>query len=290
MRARILKPELFVNEELAALGPLAILLFEGLWCAADREGRLEDRPSRIKAQCLPYFECDPDALLQALHDTGFILRYQVAGKKYIEIINFLRHQKPHLRESASTMPAPPRHGLGSAKVRTRHNLEKTTTDTDLESETESETVTDPDPDLGFDRFWSLYPRKDGKQAARQEWERLTPEERSSVIADIPARLKANWDGRPLDKLPHASTYLHQKRWQDELQVLSPAAARAAPENLSPGSQNLFRAWKEAKAREGSGNDRATGARQGLLAGASDGSSSDPGVDRIAGAGDLRGGT
>jgi len=36
---------------------LARLLYPGLWMLADREGRLEDRPLRIKAEILPYDTC-----------------------------------------------------------------------------------------------------------------------------------------------------------------------------------------------------------------------------------------
>src|SRR5262244_3073085 len=54
IRARNIKPGIFKNELLGAADPLLTLLFEGLWCMADREGRLEDRPLRIKAEIFPY--------------------------------------------------------------------------------------------------------------------------------------------------------------------------------------------------------------------------------------------
>ena len=62
VRARNLKPGYFKNEGLADLPPLARILFAGLWGMADREGRLEDRPKRIKAEILPYDNCDTDKL------------------------------------------------------------------------------------------------------------------------------------------------------------------------------------------------------------------------------------
>lgn len=105
-RARILKPQFFANDELGALPPLARLLFQGLWCIADREGRLEDRPIRIKAEILPYDNADADKLLRQLHDAGFIQRYSVDAKSYIQIPTFLKHQRPHIKEQASTIPAP----------------------------------------------------------------------------------------------------------------------------------------------------------------------------------------
>ena len=49
-RSRNIKPSLFKNEVLGVADPLYTILFEGLWVLADREGRLEDRPLRIKAE------------------------------------------------------------------------------------------------------------------------------------------------------------------------------------------------------------------------------------------------
>lgn len=117
-RSRNLKPSFFQNENLAALGPMAMLLFEGLWCHADREGRLEDRPARIKIQVLPYFEADCNLLLTSLEKAGFITRYEVEGRKYIQVLNFVKHQNPHIKESSSTIPAPDISGASTGNTGT----------------------------------------------------------------------------------------------------------------------------------------------------------------------------
>ena len=106
-RSRNIKPGFFLNDKLAECDPLARLLFAGLWCIADREGRLEDRPKRIKAEILPYDDCDVDKLLNQLAKQGFIIRYEIDDKRYIQISNFLKHQNPHIKEAASTIPPPP---------------------------------------------------------------------------------------------------------------------------------------------------------------------------------------
>lgn len=114
-RIRSLKPDFFLNERLAKLPPHARLLFAGLWTHADREGRLEDRPARIKANLFPYEDgVDVDALLDVLNEpdpTGdekpFILRYVVDGRRVVMVTEFGKHQKPHIRELPSTLPAPP---------------------------------------------------------------------------------------------------------------------------------------------------------------------------------------
>lgn len=105
-RARNLKPKFFKNEDLADLAFEYRLLFQGLWCEADREGRLEDRPKRIKAEVFPYDEVDVEDGLCKLHASGFIDRYEFDGSKYIQVVAFAKHQNPHCKEAASTIPAP----------------------------------------------------------------------------------------------------------------------------------------------------------------------------------------
>ena len=105
-RARNIKPGFFTNDELAELPSLIRLLFIGLWCIADREGRLEDKPKRIKVEVLPYDNCDVDASLSELAAAGFLIRYTKDGGRFIQICNFCKHQNPHVKEAASTIPAP----------------------------------------------------------------------------------------------------------------------------------------------------------------------------------------
>ncbi len=112
-RARNLKPSFFKDEELVECGPLAMLLFSGLWCLADREGRLEDRPKLIKAEIFPYTEVSVEAYLKVLDEKGFITRYEVEAKKFIEVRNFKKHQHPHVKELPSTIPAPGQHQTGT---------------------------------------------------------------------------------------------------------------------------------------------------------------------------------
>lgn len=114
-RARLLKPGFFTNELLAELPYEGRLLFAGLWTLADREGRLEDRPKRIKAAVFPFDEVDVSALLAALEHKGFIERYHVDAMALIQIAKFAEHQTPHARETASTLP--PSKGSAQASPR-----------------------------------------------------------------------------------------------------------------------------------------------------------------------------
>jgi hypothetical protein len=121
-RARNIKPGIFTNEDLAELPIEARFLFVGLWTMADREGRLEDRPKRIKMTIFPADTIDVEPLLEGLHRMGLLIRYEVEGSAYIWIPGFTKHQKPHPREVASAIPpylgttqAAPRCDQGNAK-------------------------------------------------------------------------------------------------------------------------------------------------------------------------------
>jgi hypothetical protein len=120
MRARSIKPGICDNEVLGTADPFYTLLFERLWMIADRKGRLEDRPLRIKAQAFPYREgLDVEPMLAWLAQHEFIARYQVNGKRYIQILMFWKHQKPHTNEQDSVIP--PMEEGSTAKVVPEHN-------------------------------------------------------------------------------------------------------------------------------------------------------------------------
>ena len=106
-RARNIKPSLFKNEILGEEDPLLTLLFIGLWTLADREGRLEDRPKRIKAELFPYREIDVNGYLTELERLLFICRYTVENIPFIQILTFSEHQHPHKTEKPSVIPSPP---------------------------------------------------------------------------------------------------------------------------------------------------------------------------------------
>jgi hypothetical protein len=121
MRARSIKPGICDNEVLGTADPFYTLLFERLWMIADREGRLEDRPLRIKAQAFPYRDgLDVEPMLAWLANEGFIVRYEIEGKRYIQVLEFKKHQKPHANEQDSVIP-PPKKEQGTNKEVPEHN-------------------------------------------------------------------------------------------------------------------------------------------------------------------------
>jgi len=108
-RTRYIKPGFFTNENLTEFSPWHRLLFAGLWIIADRAGRLEDRPKRIKAEVFPHDTIAPSDVDGWLADLAagsepFIVRYEVGGKSYIQIVKWSANQKPHKNETPSMIP------------------------------------------------------------------------------------------------------------------------------------------------------------------------------------------
>lgn len=62
----------------------------------------------------------------------------------------------------------------------------------------------------FARFWAVYARKEGKQAAAKAWTRLNDEDR----AEAEKRAKSFCAARDPAYLPHPATYLNGRRWED----------------------------------------------------------------------------
>ncbi|WP_052303211.1 hypothetical protein [Paraburkholderia graminis] len=129
-RARIIKAEFFRNEVLGHLPPIARLTFAGLWTLADREGRLQDRPGRIKVDLFPYdtvlTDEEVNGYLEIFDRCDLIVRYVVDDEPLIQIVKWRKHQRPHPREVKSDLPEPPENArqtrnenLGSSKANPR---------------------------------------------------------------------------------------------------------------------------------------------------------------------------
>jgi len=231
-RSRNIKPGFFLDDELAELDPLARLLFIGLWIVADCEGRLEYRPKRIKAEILPYDDCNIAKLLGDLAQSQFIAIYNVKEKRYIAIANFAKHQNPHPNEvrKGSAIPSPEECATETLETEEiANNHDKTLQERD-------ESITNPadslllipstpngtcanDAQIGFEDFWAEYPKKKDKAKAKAKWKSKKLDSKAEIILEDVRNRKVNdYDWRKEDGkyIPYPSTYLNGKRWEDEI--------------------------------------------------------------------------
>jgi len=73
--------------------------------------------------------------------------------------------------------------------------------------------------MTFENFWSQYPRKIGKLTAKRSWEKLSQENQQKALEAIVEHRKY-WvaKGTDWEFIPHASTWLNQERFEDELVI------------------------------------------------------------------------
>jgi hypothetical protein len=236
MRARNIKPGFFENEKLAELPPLTRILYIGLWCYADREGRFEWRPKRIKAVILPYDDCDIDEMLMSLHVMTFLGMYDTPNGKVGFIPKFKEHQNPHPHEAKSKLPA-------KSESNQCHDMSLHVSDKSVECNADSlipdsykNTPLPPKGDEGtkpkrkrapkdlgsyttdFEKAWGAYPRKDGKRKAFEAWQKALT--RDMPAENMPAHIESrsfeqDWRKDDGQFIPHMATWLNRDGWLDE---------------------------------------------------------------------------
>lgn len=72
---------------------------------------------------------------------------------------------------------------------------------------------------GFDAFWSAYPLKKAKATAEKAWAKLKPSAdlQAAILSAIAAhKLSADWMRDGGQYIPHPTTWLNQRRWEDEV--------------------------------------------------------------------------
>lgn len=108
-RIRSIKPSFFASEDVSALPLRARLTWIGLWTHCDDRGRAKDNVKLIKAAVWPLDDVslrDIEEDLTTLADHGRIVRYEVAGQRYLAIANWGDHQRVN-KPTPSRIPSPP---------------------------------------------------------------------------------------------------------------------------------------------------------------------------------------
>lgn len=74
----------------------------------------------------------------------------------------------------------------------------------------------------FKRFWDFYPRGENKQGAIRAWDRLSPtDEQIDQMAKALKRQMQSEEWKNGIGIPHASTWLNNQRWEDEVKAAAP---------------------------------------------------------------------
>lgn len=107
--------------------------------------------------------------------------------------------------------------LECAMIAALTQLGYTVTKADYDSPTApvvSRPATGPVDSPEFTKFWSLYPRKENKAAARKAWGRVI--HREAVNAALANQVAAGMFSDDPKFIPMASTWLNQQRWENPI--------------------------------------------------------------------------
>lgn len=104
---------------------------------------------------------------------------------------------------------------------------------DAEADTEAEALKSR-----FAEFWEVYPRKVARPAAEKAWNKIGADSFADrLIQDVAFRAMNDAAWRDKKFIPHASTYLNNERWTDEVQKYeAPRRNLSAVERVSQATR------------------------------------------------------
>lgn len=108
--------------------------------------------------------------------------------------------------------------LNETKVKPNNNLNETKVKPNVnDNVNDNENVNvNYNDNTEFLDIWSLYGKVGNKTTAMAKYNRLTKKEKESVKEHIPRYIKNHFDNDKQEFIPHFTTYLNQRRWEDDL--------------------------------------------------------------------------
>ena len=220
MPNRIIKESAFTSDKIAQLSDFEFRLWVGLITQADDAGRGDARPAIIKGRVFALRERtslkDIENALSALAAHGCVSLYTVGGKPYYEFPHWAAHQR--VRNAITKYPGSDESDNPPQLAATRRESPQSAAliqSNPIQSEYESESKTEL-RSRAFDAFWSAYPKKVGKEAARKAYAKVKVDADVLIRAVERQKLSTQWKKDGGQYIPNPATWLNQGRWEDEL--------------------------------------------------------------------------
>lgn len=221
MPNRIVREAILSSESVAVLSWAEEVFYRRLMSIVDDYGRFEANLQLVRAKCYPLQiddvkASDVAAWMESCRLAGILTLYSVNGKNYLEISKFQQQTR-----TPSKFPSPDSECSQMISFAHLGVVVSVVEDVSVSGAAKATVqqaaqVRIPLEDY-FDEFWSAYPLKKGKEAARKAWAKIRPskelKDRIMAAVSIQARQDRQWlEGY----VPHAATYLNGKRWEDEI--------------------------------------------------------------------------
>lgn len=225
MPNRIIHEKALRSGSLAKLSAHAERLFWRLMVVADDQGRFDAFPATVKANCFPRLvdEIKTKDVLAWMAELGAecCKFYTVDGGEYGYFVKWAEYQR--IYGNKPKFPQPPADCGSSPQIPALIlNSSSTTTSTPIT------TTTCPSVMNGdFELFWEVYPKKTGKKAALQAWNKAKDRPPvADIIQAIEMQNKTQqWMKENGQFIPNPSTWLNQGRWDDDVTAMESAVRR-----------------------------------------------------------------
>lgn len=224
MPNRIIKDSITKSEKLSDLTDFQFRLWVHLITYVDDYGRGDARPAIIRGACFPLRDRmtnkDIEKGLADLAGAGCVGLYKVDGKPYLYFPNWEKHQR--VRQKVSKCPAPEDCDEESHDAATCGELPQDAARIQSRIQNPESRIRIQNPNTRetrgaeFEKFWSAYPRKEGKQKARAAFEKVTAPLETLLEALERQKTSAQWTKDGGQFIPHPATWLNGKRWEDQL--------------------------------------------------------------------------
>lgn len=170
--------------------------------------------------------------------------YYISGWVYVK--NFIRHQSvnPKIVQGIDNkMKEVPSQILKKIKEITPIDslyIENELSEPELEPELEPRPNSLREVDDSFDQFWSLYRKKVARDKAKVAWKKVKPSEHEAIFTDIRRKnTSESWTKSNGDYIPNPTTYINQRRWEDQVDAPSTAAP---PKRICPECKQEKHSW------------------------------------------------
>lgn len=238
MPSRIIKESIIISESLSTISADAERFFWRLVVKADDFGLYYGDPRILASLCFPQkppTEQKIRSWLDELIRENMVGTYTAAedGKKYLKLLNWGKCQQT--RAKSSKYPEPVSFDCtcnqaygNQMKSNVPVNANENDNGNGIEKRETRPFGAEGTPS-GFDRFWSVYPRRVGKKDAVAVWKKIGPDDAlvDQIVAGVERwKRSEQWtkdDGR---YIPYPATFLRGERWNESDSVSSPATAPA----------------------------------------------------------------
>lgn len=206
---RMISKSISISKRLAKVSDGSALLYTWLIPHCDDNGNMDGDTLAVKGTVVPMRPVSIDEVdeqLKELASVEAILFYEHNGERYLHIDKFEDHQtlrgdRPDLRFPPCGLPTVYQRFPEGKLNLTEHNLTKQNR---------------IDHEKSFETFWQVYPKKVAKAKAIDIWKRKGYGIIVDEIVKFVVKAKETDQWRDMKYIPHPTTFLNQKRWEDDL--------------------------------------------------------------------------